>query len=72
MAVPRPAPVSAIMLYQNRSSRCTRKELIHTRLWPSLASLERETSDWISNYYNPLRRHSTLGYLTPVEYETRV
>ena len=46
-----------------------KKELIHTRPWPSLANLEKETSDWISNYYNPLRRHSTLGYLTPEEYE---
>ena len=46
-----------------------KKELIHTRPWPSLAHLEKGTSDWISNYYNPLRRHSALGYLTPDEYE---
>ena len=46
-----------------------KKELIHTRPWPSLANLEKETSDWISHYYNPVRRHSTLGYLTPEEYE---
>ena len=32
-----------------------KKELIHARPWPSLAILEKETSDWISNYYNPLR-----------------
>jgi putative transposase len=24
---------------------------------------------WIGNYYNPVRRRSTLGYLTPGEYE---
>ena len=46
-----------------------KKELIHTRPWPTLANLEKETSDWIGNYYNPIRRHSTLGYLTPEEYE---
>ena len=46
-----------------------KKELIHTRPWPTLASLEKETSDWIGNYYNSVRRHSTLGYLTPWEYE---
>ena len=45
------------------------KELIHTRPWPSLAYLEKETSDWIGNYCNPVRRHSTIGYLTPEEYE---
>ncbi|WP_370517430.1 IS3 family transposase, partial [Pseudactinotalea sp. HY160] len=27
------------------------------------------TIDWITNYYNTIRRHSTLGYLTPTEYE---
>ena len=46
-----------------------KKELIHTRPWPTLANLEKETADWIGNYYNPVRRHSTLGYLTPREYE---
>jgi transposase InsO family protein len=46
-----------------------KKELIHTRPWPTLANLEKETSDWIGNYYNLVRRHSTLGYLTPGEYE---
>jgi transposase InsO family protein len=46
-----------------------KKELIHTRPWPTLAKLRHETYDWIENYYNTTRRHSTLGYLTPREYE---
>ena len=46
-----------------------KKELIHTRPWPSMADLTRETRDWIENYYNTKRRQSTLGYLTPREYE---
>ena len=46
-----------------------KKELIHTRPWPSIAALTKETRDWIDNYYNTIRRHSTLGYLTPREYE---
>ena len=25
--------------------------------------------DYIERFYNPRRRHSTLGYLSPVEYE---
>ena len=24
---------------------------------------------WIEGFYNPTRRHSTLDYLSPVEYE---
>jgi len=46
-----------------------KKELVHTRPWPSLKNLTEHTADWISNYYNTIRRHSTLGYLTPAEYE---
>jgi putative transposase len=25
--------------------------------------------DYIEQFYNPKRRHSTLGYLSPAEYE---
>ena len=46
-----------------------KKELIHTRPWPSLKHLKKATFDWIETYYNRRRRHSTLGYLTPQEYE---
>jgi len=46
-----------------------KKELINTRPWPDITSLENETRDWIHNYYNTIRRHSSLGYLTPAEYE---
>jgi len=46
-----------------------KKELIHTRPWPTITQLKRETFDWIETYYNRTRRHSTLGYLTPTEYE---
>jgi putative transposase len=46
-----------------------KKELIHTRPWPSLRHVTKATFDWIETYYNTQRRHSTLGYLTPRERE---
>lgn len=46
-----------------------KKELIHTKPWPTLARLRRETFLWIEGYYNTRRRHSYLSYLTPNEYE---
>ena len=46
-----------------------KKELIHNRPWPSVKALKKETFDWIETYYNRRRRHSTIGYLTPEEYE---
>lgn len=46
-----------------------KKELIHTRPWNDLAEVRQHTFLWIEGYYNRRRRHSTLGYLTPAEYE---
>jgi len=46
-----------------------KKELVHTRPWPDVQTLRRETFAWIEGYYNTRRRHSTLDYLTPVEFE---
>lgn len=59
--------------YDNAVSESTfatyKKELIHTRPWPDIKTLTAHTIDWIENYFNTIRRHSTLGYLTPREYE---
>jgi transposase InsO family protein len=59
--------------YDNAVSESTfasyKKELIHTRPWPDLKSLATATADWIDNYFNRIRRHSYLDYLTPQEYE---
>jgi transposase InsO family protein len=46
-----------------------KKELIHTKPWPTISRLREELFSWIEEYYNRTRRHSTLGYLTPEEYE---
>ncbi len=46
-----------------------KKELIHTRPWVNLSTLRKEIFSWFEEYYNRQRRHSTLGYLTPHEYE---
>jgi putative transposase len=27
--------------------------------------------DYIERFYNPKRRHSTIGYLSPMEFETK-
>lgn len=46
-----------------------KKELIHTQPWPDITRLRKKSADWFENYYNTVRRHSTLEYLTPAEYE---
>jgi transposase InsO family protein len=38
---------------------------------PSHAAARAVIDDYITNFYNPVRRHSTLGYLSPDEFELR-
>jgi transposase InsO family protein len=46
-----------------------KKELIHTRPWKDVEELRRETFKWVEHYYCHVRRHSSLKYLTPAEFE---
>jgi putative transposase len=46
-----------------------KKELIHTRPWPTIDRLRTAVFEYIESYYNRRRRHSTIGYNTPIEYE---
>jgi len=45
-------------------------ELLDRHPWPTRAGLAQAMFSWIEIFYNPTRRHSTLGYLSPVDYET--
>ncbi len=47
-----------------------KKELIRRRSWPERRELTGEVFDYIETFYNARRRHSTLGYLSPVAFET--
>ena len=46
-------------------------ELIDRRSWPTPAEARQAVFEYIEGWYNPNRRHSALGYLSPVEYEHR-
>jgi putative transposase len=48
-----------------------KKELIHRRSWPTKAKLRTEVFDYIEVFYNRQRRHSTLGQLSPTQFEAR-
>ena len=39
------------------------------RIWPTLARAIREVSAWIEDRYNRRRRHSSIGQVTPVDFE---
>ncbi len=44
-------------------------ELVDTRTWPTRAAARTAIFEWLEVWYNRQRRHSTLGYLTPVAHE---
>ncbi len=44
-------------------------ELVYTRAWPSRHELEMEVFSYIEGFYNPRRRHSRLGNVSPATYE---
>lgn len=46
-----------------------KQELIHRFLWPTRKSAIEAVAEYIERFYNPKRLHSTLGTLSPNEYE---
>jgi len=46
-----------------------KRELVTTRPWRSVAEVRRAIFDYIEGWYNPHRLHSSLGYLSPAEWE---
>jgi transposase InsO family protein len=56
----------------NHSSLPTKRNSSTPDPGNDLAGVQRHTFLWIEGYYNLRRRHSTLNYLTPLEYKTSV
>jgi putative transposase len=46
-----------------------KNEHVHHFDFETVAQARAEVIDYIENFYNPRRRHSALGYRSPVEYE---
>jgi putative transposase len=46
-----------------------KKELVNRRSWPTRLELQSAVFEYIEAFYNRRRRHSTLGMLSPVDYE---
>ena len=46
-----------------------KSERIYRRMYRNREEARADVFDYIERFYNPRRRHSTLGYLSPMEYE---
>ena len=44
-------------------------ELLEGGTFETIEDAQTEIFEFIEMYYNPVRRHSSLGYLSPVAYE---
>ena len=47
-------------------------ERVDRRVYRSRAEAKADVFDYIERFFNPRRRHSTLGYISPIEFERRV
>jgi putative transposase len=46
-----------------------KKELVNRRTWPNRLELQSAVFEYVEAFYNRQRRHSTLGMLSPANYE---
>ena len=49
-------------------TECIRTTMFHSGPFKTIAEVEFATAGWVE-WYNNRRLHSSLGYLTPIEYE---
>lgn len=49
-----------------------KNEYYYRHVFTSVDQLRRATYVWIDSWYNARRRHSALGYISPLEYEQRL
>jgi transposase InsO family protein len=47
-------------------------ELLDRRRFKTQAEARLAVFSFIEGFYNPRRRHSSIGYLSPIEYERRL
>ncbi len=49
----------------------TTAQLLSRQQFPTQTAARRAIFDYLEGFYNPHRRHSALGYLSPMQYERR-
>jgi putative transposase len=55
-----------------RTTSSLKTERVCRKVYWSRNAARADVFDYIERFYNTTRRHSTIGYLSPVEYERKV
>ena len=55
-----------------RWEQSTAYERVARKVYRTRDQTKADVFDYIERFYNPRRRHSTLGYLSPVEFEKKM
>ena len=45
----------------------TKKERVHRKEYRTREQAKADVFDYVERFYNPYRRHSTIGYVSPVD-----
>ena len=48
-----------------------KKERVHRKEYRTREQAKADLFDYVERFYNPYRRHSTIGYVSPIEFERR-
>lgn len=54
-----------------RRRKPLKTELVHDMIFTSREAAKTTIAEWIEIFYNGTRRHSSLDYLSPLEFERR-
>ena len=71
------ADVAFLDCYDGNVGQCCNGKLLliaenrtdHAKNLPDAGQARADVFDYIERFYNPTRRHSTLGYLSPIDFE---
>jgi transposase InsO family protein len=66
--------IERLMRQQGLKARPRRRRLppdLGERQADAIASTKADVFDYIERFYNPKRRHSTIGYMSPMDFETK-